>query len=101
MLVSLVVGSNGCGHDLASCWLKIGSMVATEVATSLHVCRVGLLPLLLCSRDRGHLRSLPWMLYCTISSFLAQIACFSSRFLCLCKIHNYRGLDMKITKKNS
>ena len=41
MLVSLVASSNGCGHDLATCWLKTGSMVATEVATevatSLHI----------------------------------------------------------------
>ena len=43
-------------------------------------------------RDYGLLHFLSFL-------FITRIACFSSRFLRLCKIHRYKGLDMKITKR--
>ena len=36
-----------------------------------------------------------------ISFILAQIACFSTRFLHFCKIHQERGLGMKMNKKSA
>ena len=102
----------GCGYDhgtdhTKTLLEKIGVGEAV-VATTPILCCIGFSlhwPMVKTIKSYGDnhkiLWSQPQLLPCITCSILTQIAFFSSHFLRFYKIHKYRGLDLKMSKKGT